>query len=71
MPGVELTARVCGRHVVVALRGDLDVTGEADAEAAITALVAPDRSLVADNWYPVISWAAAARAGWVRGWVRW
>jgi len=34
VPGVELETSVRGSHVVVALRGDLDVTSEADAEAA-------------------------------------
>ena len=48
MPGVELETSVRGGHVVVALRGDLDVTSEADAEAAITALAAPGRSLILD-----------------------
>jgi hypothetical protein len=40
MPGVELKTSVRGGHVVVALRGDLDITGAADAEAAITGLMA-------------------------------
>jgi anti-anti-sigma factor len=48
MPGAELETSVRGGRVVVALRGDLDVTGAADAEAAITALVARGRSLVID-----------------------
>jgi hypothetical protein len=43
MPGVELSTRACEGHVVVALRGDLDIIGAADAGAAITALVVPDR----------------------------
>ena len=37
MPGVELRASACDDHVVVALRGELDVTGVAEAEAGITA----------------------------------
>jgi hypothetical protein len=37
MPGAELKTSVRGGCVVVALRGDLDVTGAAEAEAAITA----------------------------------
>jgi hypothetical protein len=45
MPGVERTASVYDGHVVVVLRGDLDVTGVADAEAAITALMARGQSL--------------------------
>ena len=36
MPGVEAKASVRDGHVVVVLRGDLDVTGAADAEAAMT-----------------------------------
>jgi anti-sigma B factor antagonist len=48
MLGVELTAHVCDGHVVVALRGEMDVTGVADAEAAITVLVVPGRCLVVD-----------------------
>lgn len=48
MPGVELKTSVRGGHVVVALRGDLDITGAADAEAAITGLMARGQSLVID-----------------------
>lgn len=48
MLGVELETSVRGGRLVVALRGDLDVTGAADAEAAITALVARGQSLVID-----------------------
>ena len=48
MPGVELTTSACDGHLVVALCGDLDVTGAADAEAAITALVARGQYLVID-----------------------
>lgn len=48
MPGVELTASVLDGYVVVVLRGELDVTGAADAEAAITALLARGQSLVID-----------------------
>ena len=48
MPGVELKASVRDGHVVVVLRGDLDVSGAADAEAAITALVTPGQSLIID-----------------------
>jgi hypothetical protein len=33
MPGVELTTSACDGHLVVALCGELDVTGAADAEA--------------------------------------
>jgi anti-anti-sigma factor len=48
MPGVELKASVRDGLTVVALRGDLDITGAADAEAAIAALVAPGRTLIID-----------------------
>jgi anti-sigma B factor antagonist len=48
MPGVELEASVRDGHIVVALRGDLDVAGAADAEAAITALMAQGQSLIID-----------------------
>jgi anti-anti-sigma factor len=51
MPGAELTTSVRDSHVVVALRGDLDVTGSAEAGAAITALVVRGR-------YPVIDMSA-------------
>ena len=48
MPGVELSSGAWDGHVVVALRGELDVTGAADVETAITALVARGRYLVID-----------------------
>jgi anti-sigma B factor antagonist len=48
MPGVELKASVRDGRVAVVRRGDLDVTGAADAEAAIAALVAPGQSLIID-----------------------
>ena len=48
MPGVGLKASVRDGFVVVVLRGDLDVTGAADAEAAIAALVAPGQTLIID-----------------------
>ena len=48
MPGVELKASVRDGQVVVTLRGELDVTGAADVEAAIAALVAPDQVLIID-----------------------
>ena len=48
MPGAELGTSACDGHVVVALHGDLDMTGAADAGAAITALVVPDRCLIID-----------------------
>ena len=43
MPGAELSTSACDGQVVVALRGDLDVTGAADAGEAIAALVVPGR----------------------------
>jgi anti-sigma B factor antagonist len=48
MPGVKLTISACDGHVVLALCGELDVAGAADAEAAITALVARGQYLVID-----------------------
>ena len=43
MAGVELRTSARDGHVVVALCGELDVTGAADAEAAITALATRGR----------------------------
>jgi anti-anti-sigma factor len=48
MAGVELTTGACDDHVVVALHGELDVTGAPEAEAAITALAARGRYLIID-----------------------
>jgi anti-sigma B factor antagonist len=48
MPGAKLKASVRDGQVVVALRGDLDVTSAADAEAAIATLVAPGQSPIID-----------------------
>jgi anti-sigma B factor antagonist len=48
MPGVEVKTAVRDGHVVVTLRGELDVTGAAEAEAEITALVRPRRCLIID-----------------------
>lgn len=48
MTGVELTANACDGHVVMALRGELDLTGAADAEAAIATLMIPGRCLIID-----------------------
>ena len=50
MAGVELSTRVCGGHVVVALCGELDYVYAADAEAAITALAARGQRLIVDMW---------------------
>ena len=47
MAGVDLSTSACDGHVV-ALRGELDVTGAPEAEAAITALMARGRYLVID-----------------------
>jgi len=48
MPGVGLETSARDGHVVVALRGELDVSGAADVEAAITAEVVPGQSLIID-----------------------
>ena len=49
MPDVQLETSVRDCFVVVVLRGDLDITGEADPKAgAIAALVAPGQSLIID-----------------------
>lgn len=48
MAGVELTTNTCDGHVVVALRGELDVTDTPEAEAAITAPAERGRYLVID-----------------------
>jgi anti-sigma B factor antagonist len=48
MPGVELNTSSRDGYSLVALCGDLDITGAAAAEAAITALVARDQYLLID-----------------------
>jgi anti-sigma B factor antagonist len=48
MPGVGLETSARDGHVVVALRGELDVSGAAGVEAAITAMVVPGQCLVID-----------------------
>jgi len=48
MPGVELKTRVRDGRLVVVLRGDLDITGAASAETAVTALVARGQHVVID-----------------------
>src|SRR6476469_465701 len=48
MPGVELSTSACDGPVVLALHGDLDISGAANAVAAITALVVPGRCLIID-----------------------
>jgi anti-sigma B factor antagonist len=69
MPGAELSTSACDGHVVVALRGDLDVIGAADAEAAITALVVPGRCLIIDmaalDFIDCGSLAALLRVQWL------
>jgi anti-anti-sigma factor len=48
VPGVDLSTSACDGHVVVALRGDLDIIGAAEVGAAITAVVVPGRCLIID-----------------------
>ena len=48
MPGIELKTTARDGHVVVALRGELDVCGAADVEAAIAAVMVPGQSLIID-----------------------
>jgi len=48
MPGAELQTSVRDDYVIVALRGELDVTGAAAAEAAITALMTWGRIVIID-----------------------
>lgn len=48
MPDVELKTGECEGRVVVALLGELDITGAAGAEAAIMALAARDQYLILD-----------------------
>ena len=48
MPGIELETSVRDGHVVVALRGELDVSDAAGVEAAIAAVVVPGQSLIID-----------------------
>lgn len=48
MPGVELRTSTCDGHVVAALCEELDITDAAEAEAAITALLARGQYLVID-----------------------
>lgn len=48
MPGVELKTSECDGHVVVALRGELDVTGATDVGAAIMTRIARGQALIVD-----------------------
>ena len=48
MRGAELETSARDGHVVVALRGELDVCGAAGVEAAIAAAAGPGQSLVID-----------------------
>jgi anti-anti-sigma factor len=52
MPDVELSASIRDGHVIVALCGDLDVTGAGAAGAAITALATRGQWLVIDMSAP-------------------
>ena len=69
MPGVELSTSACDGHVVVALRGDRDITGAANAGAAIAALVVPGRCLIVDmaalDFIDCGSLAALLRVQWL------
>jgi hypothetical protein len=66
MPGVELSTSACDGHVVVALRGDLDVTG---ARHVLRLLALTGR----DSAFSVHASAQAAGGGPARsrGTVRW
>jgi anti-sigma B factor antagonist len=48
MRGVEMRTSTRDGHVVVALRGELDVSDAASAETAITAVMVPGQSLIID-----------------------
>jgi anti-anti-sigma factor len=48
VPGIELKTTARDGHVVVALRGELDVSGAAGVEAAIAAVMVPGQSLIID-----------------------
>jgi anti-anti-sigma factor len=48
MPGVEFSTTAYEGHLIMALRGELDFTGAADAEAVITVLAAWGHRLVLD-----------------------
>ena len=71
MPGAELSTSACDGQVVVALRGDLDVTGAADAGEAIAALVVPGRcrliAMSALDFIDCGSLGALLRVRWLAG----
>ncbi len=48
MPGIELETSARDGHAVVALRGELDVSGAAGIEAGIAAVVVPGQSPILD-----------------------
>ena len=60
MPGAELCTSAGDGHVGVAVRGDLDMAGAADAGAAITALAGPGRCLIIDMPVDVIDGGSLA-----------
>ena len=60
MPGAELSTSAGDGHVGVAVRGDPDMAGAADAGAAITALAGPGRCLIIDMPVDVIDGGSLA-----------
>ena len=48
MFSVDLSTRECGGHVVVALRGELDLVDAADVAAALAAAVAREPGIIVD-----------------------
>jgi anti-sigma B factor antagonist len=48
MFSVDLSTRECGGHVVVALRGELDLADAADVAAALAAAVAREPGIIVD-----------------------
>jgi len=48
MFSVDLSTRECDGHVVVALRGELDLVDAADVAAALAAAVARDPGIIVD-----------------------
>jgi anti-sigma B factor antagonist len=48
MVNVELKTRACDGHAVVALRGELDITGSADAASAIAAVAVRGQIVIVD-----------------------
>jgi anti-anti-sigma regulatory factor len=62
MPAIELVISKCDGSVVVALRGDLDVTGVPDTESTIAALMARDQWLARRSGGDVILAAPQSHA---------